>query len=167
MAGRVGRDGSVIPRERSDTAKNPHWGIRVNITTRSRAAGAGPAAADTPAALQTILANAFNRGDVDALMDVYDEDAVVVVPPAGRYVRGRDNIRAATAPVLALRPHFTSVVDKTLQTDEVALMHARWELVGADADGSPMRLTGRGTIVSRRRPDGTWRVVLDDTLSPT
>ena len=59
------------------------------------------------------------------------------------------------------------MVDKTLQTDEVALTHARWELVGTAADGSLTRLAGRGTIVSRRRPDGTWGVVLDDTLSPT
>lgn len=127
---------------------------------------AGRAAAHTPAALHTILEDAFNRGDIDALMDIYDEDAAVVVPPAGRYVRGSDNIRAATAAVLAQRPRLTSVVDKTLQTDELALTHAHWELVGTDADGNPTRLRGRGTIVSRRRPDGTWGIVLDDTLSP-
>jgi uncharacterized protein (TIGR02246 family) len=128
---------------------------------------AGRAVAYTPAALHAILADAFNRGDVDALMDVYEQDAVVVVPPAGRYVRGRDNIRAATAAVLALGPHLTSVVDKTLQTDEVALTHAHWELVGTAVDGSTERLAGRGAIVSRRRRDGTWGIVLDDTLSPT
>lgn len=127
---------------------------------------AGRAVARTPAALQAVLADAFNRGDVDALMDVYEQDAVIVVPPAGRYVRGRDNIRAATAAALALRPYLTSVVDKTLQTDELALTHAHWELVGTADDGSPMRLGGRGTIVSRRRADGTWGIVLDDTLSP-
>jgi uncharacterized protein (TIGR02246 family) len=128
--------------------------------------GAGRAVASTPAALHAVLVDAFNRGDVDALMDVYEQDAVVVVPPAGRYVRGRDNIRAAAAAVLALRPHLTSVVDRTLQTEQVALTHAHWELVGTDAEGSPMWLAGRGTVVSRRRPDGSWGIVLDDTLSP-
>jgi uncharacterized protein (TIGR02246 family) len=127
----------------------------------------GRATADTPAALHAILADAFNHGDVDALMEVYEHDAVVVVPPAGRYVRGRDNIRAATAAVLARGSRLTSVVDRTLQTDEVALTYARWELSGTAVDGGPMRLDGRGTIVSRRRPDGTWGIVLDDTLSPT
>jgi ketosteroid isomerase-like protein len=68
---------------------------------------------------------------------------------------------------LARRPVLTSVVDRTLQTEQVALTHAHWELVGTAVDGSPMRLAGRGTVVSRRRPDGSWGIVLDDTLSPT
>lgn len=127
---------------------------------------AGHTVAHTPEALHAILEDAFNDGDLDALVDAYDEDAVLVVPPAGRSVRGRDSIRAATAPLLALGPYFTSVVHKTLQTDGLAVTYARWELVGAAADGSPMRLSGRGTIVSRRRPDGTWGIVLDDPLSP-
>jgi hypothetical protein len=46
----------------------------------------------------------------------------------------------------------------------LALARARWELVGTASDGSPVHLTGNGTIVSRRRPDGTWGVVLDDPL---
>jgi uncharacterized protein (TIGR02246 family) len=126
----------------------------------------GHAAAHTPQALHTILVDAFNSGDIDALVDAYDEDAVLVVPPEGQQVQGRDNIRAATAPLVALRPHFTSVVHRMLQTDGLALTHARWELVGAAADGRPMRLSGHGTIVSRRRSDGTWGIVLDNPLSP-
>jgi ketosteroid isomerase-like protein len=27
-------------------------------------------------------------------------------------------------------------------------------------------VTGRGTMVSRRQPDGTWRIVLDNPMSP-
>ena len=122
--------------------------------------GSGRAAPRTPADLHIILADAFSRGDIDALLEIYDEDAVVAVPPDGRYVRGRDGIRAAATPVLALRPQMTSVVD-------MALTHAHWELVATSDDGSPMRLAGRGTVVSRRRPDGTWGIVLDDALSPT
>jgi uncharacterized protein (TIGR02246 family) len=125
----------------------------------------GQVLAHTPDALHAVLAEAFNSGDVDAIMDAYDEDAVLVVS-AGRSVRGRDNIRTAIAPWLSLEPHFTSVVQKVLQTDGLALTYARWELVGAAADGRPVRLTGRGTMVSRRRPDGSWGIVLDDPLSP-
>lgn len=122
-------------------------------------------AAHTPEALHAILKDAFNRGDVDALVDVYDEDAALVVPRTGRIARGRDNIRAATAPLLAHRPHLTSVVHKLLQADGLALAYARWEIVGRAADQTAMRLGGRGTVVSRRRPDGTWGIVLDDPLS--
>jgi uncharacterized protein (TIGR02246 family) len=124
-------------------------------------------AAHTPYDLSAILADAFNRGDVDALVDAYDEDATLVVAPIGRRVRGRDNIRAATAPLLARGPHLTSEVRRTLQTDGLALVHVRWELVDTADDGRPVRLSGHGTVVSRRRRDGTWGVVLDDRLGLT
>jgi ketosteroid isomerase-like protein len=29
-----------------------------------------------------------------------------------------------------------------------------------------MDLSGRATVVSRQRPDGTWRIVIDNPLSP-
>jgi ketosteroid isomerase-like protein len=56
------------------------------------------------------------------------------------------------------------VVDK-LEADGLALTHARWSLVGSDG-GERVELAGRGTIVSRRQPDGSWRIVLDHPLSP-
>lgn len=122
--------------------------------------------ARTPEALHAILEDAFSRGDLDAYVEAYDDDAALVVPPDGHIVRGRADIRAAAVPMFAIKPHMTSVVHKKLQTDGLALTHARWELVGTAPDGSRIQLSGRGTIVSRRRPDGTWRIVLDDPLSP-
>lgn len=122
--------------------------------------------ARTPEELHALLEDAFNRSDLDALVAAYDDDATVVVPPDGRTVRGRDDIRAATAPLFALDLHLTSLVEKKVQTDGLALTHARWELVGVDARGHRTELGGRATLVSRRKPDGTWRIVLDDPLSP-
>jgi uncharacterized protein (TIGR02246 family) len=122
--------------------------------------------ARTPEALHVILEDAFNRGDLDAYAEAYDDDATLVVPPDGRIAHGRDDIRAATAPMFALQPRMTIVVDKKLETDGLALIHTRWELTGTAADANSMQLSGRSTVVSRRRPDGTWRIVLDDPLSP-
>jgi uncharacterized protein (TIGR02246 family) len=119
----------------------------------------GRVAARTPQAVLSMLVEAFNHGDIDALADIYEEDATLVFPPTGRPVRGRADIRAAVAPVLARGPRLTSVADRTLQTDTVALAHTRWELV--DGDG---RREGRGTVVSRRRPDGSWGIAVDDPL---
>jgi ketosteroid isomerase-like protein len=59
-----------------------------------------------------------------------------------------------------------SVVVETLETDGLALTYASWELDGTGPDGGAVRLSGRGTIVSRRRPDGTWGIVLDNPMSP-
>jgi uncharacterized protein (TIGR02246 family) len=125
----------------------------------ARDVSTGPAR--SPEEIHAILGAAFGRGDLDAVVDLYDEDAVLVVPTDGRTVRGRAEIRAATAPVLATAPRLTSVVERKLESGGLALTQARWELVGTTADGGALRLDGHGTIVSRCRPDGTWAIVLD------
>ena len=120
--------------------------------------------AHTPEALHAVIEDAFNRGDLDAFIAAHEADATVAVPPDGRLVHGLDAIRAATVSIFALRPHVTITVYRKLQTEDLALTRARWELVGTASDGSPVHLNGNGTIVSRRRPDGTWGIVLDDPL---
>jgi ketosteroid isomerase-like protein len=52
-----------------------------------------------------------------------------------------------------------------LQADDLALTHARLNVVGG-GDADRVEVSGRGTIVSRRQPDGSWRIVLDNPLSP-
>lgn len=98
-------------------------------------------------------------------MEIYDDDATLIVPPEGQRVSGRDAIRAAVQPTLALRPSAQIEVVAKLQSDGIALTHARWSIVATD-DGERVEMSGRGTIVSRRQPDGSWRIVLDNPLSP-
>jgi ketosteroid isomerase-like protein len=47
----------------------------------------------------------------------------------------------------------------------MAMTCAVWRLAGTDEDGAPVEMTGRGTVVSRRQADGTWRVVFDDPVT--
>jgi uncharacterized protein (TIGR02246 family) len=123
----------------------------------------GPSSAHTPEELHSIIQDAFNRADLEAFLDAHDDDATVVVPPDGRSARGRDDIRAAVAPLFALAPDMTTVVVKKLETDGLALTHGRWSLSVTER-GHRSELSGLGTMVSRRGPDGTWRIVLDDPL---
>jgi ketosteroid isomerase-like protein len=81
-------------------------------------------------------------------------------------VHGLDAIREALAPLLALHPRLTSTVLGKVEGDGIALTHARWELVVTAADGTSSDQRGRGTIVSRRQPDGTWRIAIDDPMTP-
>jgi uncharacterized protein (TIGR02246 family) len=121
--------------------------------------------AQSPEAVHALLEAAFNAGDLDAFMDIYDDDATLIVPPEGQRVSGREAIRAAVQPTLALRPSAQIEVVEKLQADGLALTHARWSIVGTDG-GERVEMSGRGTIVSRRQPDGSWRIVLDNPLSP-
>ena len=121
--------------------------------------------AQSPEAVHALLEAAFNAGDLDAFMEIYDDDATLIVPPEGQRVSGHDAIRAAVQPTLALRPSAQIEVVEKLQADGLALTHARWSIVATDG-GERVEMSGRGTIVSRRQPDGSWRIVLDNPLSP-
>jgi ketosteroid isomerase-like protein len=57
-------------------------------------------------------------------------------------------------------------VNKQLEANGLALTHGHWTLGSTGIDGKQTVLNGRGTMVSRRQPDGTWKIVLDDPMSP-
>jgi uncharacterized protein (TIGR02246 family) len=121
--------------------------------------------ARSPEEIHALIAAAFERGDVDAFVDLHEQGAVSVVPPDGRRVSGHAEIRAALAPLFARRPEARIEVLDKLQTDGLALTHARVHVVTTDA-GERLEISGRGTVVSRRQADGTWRIVLDNPMSP-
>jgi hypothetical protein len=65
--------------------------------------------APTPEALHAIIEDASTAGI--STPSPMPTRTTPFSPPDGLTVRGRDDIRAATAPLLALRPHMTIVVD--------------------------------------------------------
>jgi uncharacterized protein (TIGR02246 family) len=120
--------------------------------------------AQNPEEIHALVAAALNDGDVDAFAALHEPIATIVVPPEGRRVTGRDAIRGAIEPVLALRPvMWIEVVDK-VQTEGLALTHGHWTLTGSHG-AELIEMSGRGTMVSRKQPDGSWRIVLDNPLS--
>ncbi len=122
--------------------------------------------ASTPENIHALLEAAFRAGDLDAYTQLHEADATTLVPPDGRQVTGRDEIRKEAEAIVTLAPRFTSRVVGKLEANGLALTYARWELAATGPDGSDIEMSGRGTIVSRRQPDGSWRIVLDNPLSP-
>lgn len=120
--------------------------------------------AKTPEETHAALESAFNAGDVEAFVQAFEPDALMVTPPGGEVARGRDEIRDAVGPLFALTPSARIDVIAKLERDGLALTHARWSVHGADPDGETVELGGNGTIVSRRQPDGTWLIALDHPL---
>jgi uncharacterized protein (TIGR02246 family) len=123
-------------------------------------------AATAPEEIPALLAAAMNAGDLDAFLELHEPDATTIVPPDGRRVHGKTEMRAALEPIFAARPTIENEVVGKLEGDGLALIHAHWALEGSAPDGQALELAGRGTIVSRRQSDGTWLIVLENTQSP-
>jgi ketosteroid isomerase-like protein len=135
------------------------------MTQRLPVRRAAETRAETPAELLELLEDAFNRRDVDAYLAPYEDDAAFVVPPEGRVARGPHEIRSALIELFELEPALSISFERTLEGDDLSLSYARWRLIAAPDGGEPVDLTGRGTMVARRRPDASWGIVLEDPLS--
>jgi uncharacterized protein (TIGR02246 family) len=103
----------------------------------------------------------LSSGRVDALLDLY-EDGATFVPEPGRVVTGRASIRAELERLVSVNPRMSGRVEQVLQAGDTALVAYRWQMRASAPDGTPIRQGGLSADVLRRRPDGSWGVVIDD-----
>jgi uncharacterized protein (TIGR02246 family) len=101
------------------------------------------------------------EGDLEALVELYEADAAFA-PRPGECVTGREAIRAALRPFLALKPRMTGEIERVLVAGETALVANRWTLTGRQPGGEPVELAGLSADVLTRRPDGFWGIAIDD-----
>jgi uncharacterized protein (TIGR02246 family) len=100
-------------------------------------------------------------GDLDAMVELYEPDATFA-PQPGETVTGRGAIRTALTGFLAVKPRMTGQIEKVLCAGDTALVANRWSLSGTAPDGAPVRMAATSADVLRRRPDGSWGIVIDD-----
>jgi uncharacterized protein (TIGR02246 family) len=116
-----------------------------------------PAPEDTIRRFAALLA----EGDLDALIDLYEPDAAFA-PRPGEAVAGREAIREALRPFLALEPRMTGQIERVLLAGGTALVANRWNLTGTQPDGTAVQMAGVSADVLRRREDGSWGIAIDD-----
>jgi ketosteroid isomerase-like protein len=115
----------------------------------------------TPAKTVQRFSELLSAGEIEALLELYEEDAAFL-PEPDRAVAGTASIRAELERFLALQPRMSGSVEKVVETRDTALVAYRWQLEGTAPDGSPVSLAGTSADVLRRRPDGSWGVLIDD-----
>jgi uncharacterized protein (TIGR02246 family) len=104
---------------------------------------------------------AFNSGNLDALVAMYEPDAVVI-PPGGPVLYGRNNIREGIGAFIALKGKMSLTATWCYATKDTALIRASWKLEGGRApDGTPIPLAGDAIETHRRQPDGKWLIAVD------
>jgi uncharacterized protein (TIGR02246 family) len=103
--------------------------------------------------------DAFNAGDTDALVDLYEEDAAMATPD-GTFVKGRDAIRGQWSGFVALGGNIQMTTRYAVVVGDTALLSNDWLFSGAG-----LELSSRTAEVARRQPDGTWKYVIDHPYS--
>ena len=105
---------------------------------------------------------AMLAGDADAIGELYEDDAVLLIPSMDVLARGKKEIRDAWAGLLAAgRVDSFDVTehDQTVGGDIAYSMVAG--VMKAEMGGEAVEIPFRATEVQRRGTDGTWRYVLD------
>ena len=115
----------------------------------------------TPEQVLQSIVDGVNAGDLDALMTLYEPDAVFAVQP-GSLNRGLPGVREALAGFIAMKGKLDLKVTRILQASDLALVAAVWSFAGTGPDGQPVNLASRSADVLRRQADGSWRLVIDN-----
>ena len=107
------------------------------------------------------FADAFNRGDMPALVAMYDVDAIVLAPNAPP-MRGAQNIESLWN---GARQQGFKTLNLVVNSVEVIGGHAielgSYTLVIQPPGQSEMTDRGKYMVVWRREPDGTWKLYRD------
>jgi uncharacterized protein (TIGR02246 family) len=117
--------------------------------------------ATTPEEIHRLFEDAFNAGDIDGLMALYEPDAAVI-PQPGSVVHGTEQVRAGLQAFLALQGRITLDTKLVVTVGDLAFLSNTWSLTGTGPDGKPLTMGATTAEVVRRQADGTWRYVIDN-----
>lgn len=106
-------------------------------------------------ALHAAVEDAFNRGDLDALVALYDEDACMVQED-GTLARGPDAIRATWEGFISAGGTIRMTTRYCIETGDVALLSNAWRF-----SAESMSFESASAEVARRGSDGQWRYLVD------
>lgn len=102
------------------------------------------------------LAAAFNTGNVDTVLSMYDFNGIIV-PEPGKPVSGREKFEEAIRAILSIKGKMEIKTVYCLQTGNLAVGRSEWNIT----DGQEVKISAKGIEVMKEQPDGTWKIVID------
>ena len=121
--------------------------------------------ATTPLEAVKELDDALERGDLEAVLNFYEDDAVLVVEP-NRLARGKKDIREFFTYLFTLSPRARQIKTQVIESGDIALFISKWVFSGSDGNGQPFSREAIATCVFRKNADKKWRLVIDNSLGP-
>jgi ketosteroid isomerase-like protein len=118
--------------------------------------------ATEPAQMHGLFEQAFNAGDIEALMALYEPDAALV-PQPGAIAEGSATVRESLRWFLDRGGRISLETKLVLRVGDLAYLANRWSLTGGTMpDGSAAELGATTAEVARLQHDGTWLYVIDN-----
>ena len=102
------------------------------------------------------LAAAFNTGDVETVLSMYDYDGIIV-PEPGKPVSGKAKFEEAIKAILSIKGRMEIKTVYCLQAGDVAVGRSEWNIT----DGAEVKVSAKGIELMKQQPDGSWKIVID------
>ena len=102
------------------------------------------------------LAAAFNTGNVDTVLSMYDFNGIIV-PEPGKPVSGKEKFEEAIKAILSIKGKMEIKTVYCLQTGNLAVGRSEWNIT----DGNEVKVSAKGIEVMKQQADGTWKIVID------
>ena len=110
----------------------------------------------TPQDAHASLAAAFNTGDVNTVLNMYDVTGIIV-PEPGKPVSGQAEFKQAIEAILSIKGKMEIKTVYCLQTGDIAVGRSEWNIT----DGNDIKVSAKGIEVMKRQADGTWKIIVD------
>ncbi len=102
------------------------------------------------------LAEAFNTGDPDIVMTMYDV-AGIIVPEPGKPVSGKSKFEEAIKAILSIPGKMEIKTVYCLQTGNIAVGRSEWSIT----EKGQVKISAKGIEVMKQQADGSWKVLID------
>ncbi len=114
----------------------------------------------TPQEAQRQWAKLVSAGDLEAVLELFEDDAAIAVQP-GQVVNGIDAVRGTMQTLIGMEAKFTLQDPIVAESGDVALLLTPWTATARGPEG-PMNLAGTTSDVLVRGSDGVWRIKIDN-----
>jgi uncharacterized protein (TIGR02246 family) len=116
--------------------------------------------AQRPEDIHQLFCTAFNEGNLDAIMALYEPQAALI-PQPGQVTRGHTAIRFSLQQFLAFKGKMQMKTVFAIHGSDLALLRSQWKLNGTGSDGKPVEMVGQSIEVVRRQPNDQWLISID------
>jgi ketosteroid isomerase-like protein len=115
----------------------------------------------TPEELLNLQVQEFNKGNINFLMSLYENNACFA-PRPGHVDRDLESIRRSFQALIDMGAKLDAKAQRIIYASDLALLITKLSISGTEPNGYSIKLKGRGTVVFRQQPDGSWLIVLEN-----